>query len=252
MPHSPPKFDPGRAWSDAMALLKGQSEILLTVAGFFILLPALLLDALRPFEPSRAEGAWMRDMAAWTEANFVWILLVALLAALGRLTILILLMEPGRPTVGQALAAGARLLIPFAVMDLLIGFMLLGGFMLFVLPGFYVFGRTFLAEAAFVARRARGPVAGLAAGIEASRGNGWRLFFIIAVIYAAGTILTAAVGSVAGVIGALAGGASLDRFLSAFIEALGGAGISLLLALVAIAGWRQLAEQRDVWSGAPG
>lgn len=243
------KFDAGRAWSDAMAMLKGQREILLTVAGFFILLPSLLLESLRPFAGSGSSETWMRELAAWTEANFVWILLVALLAALGRLTILILLLWPDRPTVGEALGAAARMLIPFAAMDLLIGFMLLGGFMLFILPGFYIFGRTFLAEAAFVARRARGPIAGLTAGFEASRGNGWRLFAAIAIIYIGGTILTAAVSSVVGVLAALTGGSDLDRVLSALVESAGGAGISLVLLLVAISAWRQLAEQRDVRSG---
>lgn len=246
MQENPPKFDAGRAWNEAVAMLSGQREILLTVAGFFIMLPALLLDVLHPFEAGGSGEAWTRQLLAWTEANFLWILLAALFAAMGRLAILILLLGPGRPTVGEALGAAARLLLPFVAMDILIGFMLMGGFMLFVLPAFYIFGRTFLAEAAFVARRARGPVAGLAAGFEASRGNGWRLFAVIAIVYIGGTILTAAVGSVVGVLAALAGGSDLDRVLTAFVDAAGGTGISLLLLLVSIAGWRQLTEERDV------
>lgn len=223
-----------------MALLNGQREILLTLAGFFMLLPPLLLNTLNPFVPSGVAGTWLREVSAWTESNFVWILLVALLAGLGRLTILILLLGPGRPTVGEALAAGARLLPLFAIMDLLIGFMWLSGVLLLIVPWLYLVGRTFLAESAFVARRAHGAVAGIAAGFEASRGNGWRLFLLVALIYVGGTIVTAAVGSVVGIIGALAGGAGLDRFLSAFVDATCGAGISLLLVLLAVASWRQL------------
>ena len=242
-------FDAGRAWSDAMALLKGQREILLTLTGFFIMLPALLLNALRPFVPSGRGETWMAEIAAWTEANFVWIALVAVLAALGRLAMLILLLDPGRPTVGEALAAGAKLLAMFVIMDVLIGLMLLGGSFLLVVPAFYIFGRTFLAEAGFVARRARDPVAGLRAGFEASRGNGWRIFLMAAIIYVAGVILTAAIGSVVGVLGALAGGTGLDRFLTAFVDAVCGSGVSLLLVLVGVAAWRQLGEQGNLRRG---
>jgi hypothetical protein len=243
------KLDAGRAWTDAVALLKGQREILLAIAGFFILLPSLLLNTLRPFAPSGTGETVIRELMAWTNANFHWIILVAVLGALGRLAILILLLQPGRPTVGEALIAAARLLILFVVMDLLIGFMLLGGLFLFVLPAFYVFGRTFLAETAFVARQARGPTAGIRDGFEASRGNGWRIFGVAAIIYLAGVILTAAIGSVVGVLGALLGGAGLDRFLGGLVDALFGAGVSLIMVLIGVAIWRQLADQRNVRSG---
>ena len=103
-----------------------------------------------------------------------------------------------------------------------------------------------LAEAAFVAERARSPIAAIAAGFEASRGNGWRIFIMVAIIYVAGTILTAAVGSVVGVVGALFGGVGLDRFLGALVEAGFGAAMSLVLLLVSVASWRQLAQNGHV------
>ena len=235
-----------------MGLLAGQREIVLTVAGFFLLLPALLLGTLRPFTASGARDTLLQEWLAWSNANFHWIIIVALLAALGRLAILILLIEPGRPTVGGAVAAATRLLIVFAVMDLLIGLMWLGGFLLFVLPLFYVIGRTFLAEPAFVAERSRGPMAGIVRGIEASRGNGWRIFAVAAIIYVAGMILRAAIGSVVGVIAALAGGTGIDRFLIGLVDATIGAGVSLILLLVSVSIWRQLGDKRDVRSGVAG
>lgn len=246
------KLDAGQAWTDAMTLLKGQTEILLTLAATFIMLPALLLNMFRPFVPTGARETLIQELMAWTNANFLWIVLVAVLAALGRLAMLILLLGPERPTVGEALGAAARLLLIFVVMDLLIGLMLLGGAFLFLIPALYVFGRTFLAEAGFVAARARSPLAGLTAGFEASRGNGWRILAVAAIIYVAGTILTAAVGSVIGVLGALTGAAGVDRFLNGFVDAGFGAAVSLVLMLVSVAMWRQLADQRDVGRSALG
>lgn len=245
-------IDAGRAWTEAMALLNSQREILLTLAGFFIMLPALLLNTLRPFAPSGTSEAWTQELLAWTNVNFTWVVLVAAFAGMGRLAILILLLFPGRPTVGEALAAALPLLLVFLVMDLLIGFMLLGGAFLFVLPALYIFGRTFLAETAFVATRARGPIAGIAASFEATRGNGWRIVLVAGIIYVAGLILSAALGSVLGVVGALIGGPPLASFLSAFTEAACGAGVSLILLLISVAIWRQSAQDRDVRSGAFG
>lgn len=249
MQRTPVKLDAGRAWGDAMAMLKAAPDVLLTIAGFFLMLPMLLLDMTRPLVLSGARGTAFQEMMAWTEANIVWILAVAVVGALGRLVIFIMLLEPSRPTAGEALSAAARLLPLFVATDLLIGLLWMGGAMLFLLPWLYLIGRTFLAEPAFVADRARSPIAAIAAGFEASRGNGWRIFSMVAIIYVAGTILTAAVDSVVGVVGALAGATGLDRFLSAFVQAGFGAALSLALLLVGVASWRQLAQNRDVRSG---
>lgn len=241
MRHKFSNLDGGRAWTEATALFKAQPDLILTIGGFFVMLPALLLDMLRPFQPSGARETWMQELLAWMNVNFHWVVITAVLAALGRLIILILLLSPERPTVGQAIGAGARLLLPFVVMDLIIGFLLLGGFFVFILPMLYIFGRTFMAEVAFVALRAHGPTAPLKASVEASRGNGWRIFVVAAIVYVAGMILTAAVSSVLGVIGALAGGNSLSLFLTALAQASLGAGVSIVLLLMSISFWQQAA-----------
>ena len=191
MQPNPVKLDAARAWSDAMTMLKAAPDVLLTVAGFFIMLPMLLLDMFRPMTLSGARGTALQEMLAWTEANILWIVLAAVIGALGRLAILVMLLEPSRPTAGESLAAAARLLVLFVATDLVIGLLWMGGAMLFVLPWLYLIGRTFLAEATFVAERARSPIAAIAAGFEASRGNGWRIFIMVAIIYVAQTVSVA-------------------------------------------------------------
>ena len=247
-----PKIDGGQAWADAMHLLKGQREILLTVTGFFLLLPSLLLYALRPFTPSGEQATLLQQYVQWATVNLHWIMLTGVLAGLGRLAILILLLGPERPSVGEALAAGARLLILFLAMVLLVRLMLFGASLLFVVPALYVFGRVFLAEAAFVAERAHNPAAGIARSFEATRGNGWRIFFVALLVYLGVLILRASVGYVVGVLAALSGLQGLDRFASAFVDATADAGLGLILTLIAVGIWRRLAEQRDVRSGAFG
>ena len=246
------KIDGGQAWADAMHLLNGQREIVLTVAGFFLLLPSLLLYALRPFTPTADQATLLQQYVQWGMVNLHWVLLTGVLAALGRLAMLILLLGPGRPSVGEALAAGLRLLILFLVMVVLVRLLLFGASMLLVVPGLYVFGRVFLAEAAFVAERAHNPAAGIARSFEVTRGNGWRIFFVAFLVYLGVVILRAAVGYVVGVLAALSGLQGLDRFVTAFVDATADAGLGLFLTLIAVGMWRRLADQRHVRGGAFG
>jgi hypothetical protein len=246
MQDKPAKFDGSQAWTHAMALLKGQREVLLTVGGFFLMLPSLFLYALRPFRPSGEQASLVQEYANWATANLHWIALTGVLAALGRLGILILLLGPGRPSVGEALSAAARLLILFVAMTILIRLMLFGGSLLLIVPALYVYGRIFLAEPAFVADRARNPLAGITRSFELTRGNGWRIFFVALIVYVAAMIFRLALGSVVGVLGVLAGGSGLAPAMNALVDASVEAAVTLVLLLMSVAGYRQLADDRDV------
>lgn len=247
------KFDGSQAWTDAMALLKGQREIVLTVAGFFMLLPSLFLYALRPFVPKGdTQATLLQEYVAWVATNLHWIALVGLFAALGRLTILILLLGPGRPSVGEALSAAARLLILFVAMTILIRLMLFAGSLLLILPALYLYGRLFLAEPSFVVDRAQNPVTGISRSFDLTRGNGWRIFLVAFIVYLGAMIFRLAVGSVVGVLGALAGGGGLAAFLNAFVDASVEAGVALILLLMSVAAHRQLANDRHVQRSALG
>jgi hypothetical protein len=253
MQDKPAKFDGSQVWTEAMELLKGQREIVLTVAGFFMLLPSLCLYALRPFAPKGdTQATLVQEYVAWVAANLPWIALVGLFAALGRLAILILLLGPGRPSVGEALSAAVRLLILFVAMTILIRLMLFAGSLLFIVPALYLYGRTFVAEPAFVSDRARNPVAGIGRSFALTRGNGWRIFFVAFLIYLGGMIFRLAVGSVVGVVGALAGGNGLAVFLNAFVDASVEAGVALILLLMSVAAHRQLAQDGHVRRSALG
>ena len=240
------RVDGGEAWAAAMAQLRGQPDILLTLAGALMLLPSLLLNTLFPFVPD-PEAGWQAQAEAfqgWISDHWFAMLLASLAAALGRLAILILLLGPGRPTVGEALAAGLRLLPVFFLAGLLVNLLTLGGLLLFLLPGLYLIGRTLLTETVLVAERLTNPLAPVRRALAVSRGNGWRIFMVTAIIYVAGWVLSAAINAVLGVILILVGGTGLDVFLPALIGGLFQAGVSLMLLLVSIAFYRQLPDDR--------
>lgn len=237
------KLDTGQAWTEALALLKAQREILLTLAGVFFLLPSLLVSTFAPIElPPESTGPQvLAAYQAWTAANWPWLLLNGLAAALGRLAILVLLLAPERPTVGQALAVGAAMLIVAFLLNVLISLIVGAGMLLLIVPGLYLIGRTFLAEAALVGERLRGPIAPLGRSFAISRGNGWRIFFALAVIFLGVQLVGLVAGWIVAIAARLAGGVGAMSVATNIVSALSNTALSLLLLLMTVAIWRQLA-----------
>ncbi|NNM78102.1 hypothetical protein HJG53_14460 [Sphingomonas sp. ID1715] len=247
------RLDGGQAWTDAMALLKGQREILLTVAGFFLLLPMLILLMLRwPVLDAESSAGAVAGWNRWTEHNSLWLLLVAVCGSFGRLAILILILDRSRPSVREALGGAAQLFLWFYLAGMLAGLAQYGGLLLFVIPGLYLVGRLFVVEPALVAERLTNPLRVLARSFEITRGNGWRIFAVTAIVVVGGTIFLLAVSTVVGVFAALMNVNGLELFLSAFICAAVFSGIYLVLLLLSVAAYWQLADQGHVRSGAFG
>lgn len=236
------KFDASVAWSDAMAMLRGQREILLALTGFFILLPLLMLTTLRPFDATgQTLAAVLTEYEAWANDNVGWLLLVLVLAALGRLAMLILLIAPERPTVATALRASLLLLPILLIADLLAFLPFMLGMILFVLPGLYIASRLLLIEVALVSERLRNPFAPLGASWRATQGNGWRIAVMLFILFIAAQLLQMVVGLTLGIVLNLLGGQETGGFALLLVSATANAGLQLVLLLVAVAGWRQLA-----------
>lgn len=239
------KFDASTAWTDAMAMLRGQREILLTLTGFFILLPLLMVTTLRPFDATAQTFEQIFEQyQAWANDNLGWLLLVLVLAAIGRLTMLILLLAPERPTVAEALRASVTLLPLLLITDFLSFVPFALGMTLFVIPGLYIAGRLLMVEVALVAQRLRNPVAPLAASWRTSRGNGWRIALMLLILFIAAQLLQTAIGLTLGVVLTLIGGQETGNFALLLVSATANAALQLVILLVAVAGWRQLAVSR--------
>lgn len=239
------KFDASTAWTDAMAMLRGQREILLTLTGFFILLPLLMVTTLRPFDATAQTFEQIFEQyQAWANDNLAWLLLVLVLAAIGRLTMLILLLAPERPTVAEALRASVTLLPLLLITDFLSFVPFALGMTLFVIPGLYIAGRLLMVEVALVAQRLRNPIAPLAASWRTSRGNGWRIALMLLILFIAAQLLQTAIGLTLGVVLTLIGGQETGNFALLLVSATANAALQLVILLVAVAGWRQLAVSR--------
>ena len=236
------KMSYGRIWDDMVAMFRGHSELLLAVAGVFLFLPSLLSHLLIP-EPMISERgvAALEQFVAHYRANFRTIFLLSLPTALGQAAILALLLDAARPTVAMALRKGLMLLPGFVLLNILVNFTVAFGLLLFILPGLYLIGRTYAAAAALVAENQPNPLRAYGRGIAITRGNGWRVLGMLAIMVVIGIILSAALTSVVGVVFALLASPEASEVATAIAAAATDMLIALALTLFAAALYRALA-----------
>lgn len=114
------KFDGNRAWNDAVRTVSANREVLLVLAGVFFFLPGLIAALfLSGFQAEMAAGvaavvgapkspAALQQMMRAYAAIAPYVILLTLIQTLGYMAMLALLTDARRPTVGQAIAIGAR------------------------------------------------------------------------------------------------------------------------------------------------
>lgn len=207
------KFDMARAWDGAVALIRGNRDVILIVAGVFFFLPYLAMSL---FVPDMAGNAGMdagggktpeeamQAMMETVSGNMPLLIIVGILQAVGVLGLLSLLTDEGRPTVGEALQTGARSLLPYIGAQILqalamiaiaaVPFML-GGItgspavgLLVGLPAIaaiiYMFIKFSLVSPVIVIDRVTNPINALRRSWDLTKGNSFRLalFYVLLMV----------------------------------------------------------------------
>jgi hypothetical protein len=126
------QFDMNRTWSQAVALVRANFQLLAVIAGVFLLLPTLALYLLNPdlmqfmalsADPAKAEAA----MDAMLPRLLGYGLIVVALQLVGQMA-MVAMMGSSRPTVGESLKLGARALpsVIGAAVVFIVGFLAAG------------------------------------------------------------------------------------------------------------------------------
>jgi hypothetical protein len=187
-------------WQDILAMLKAHADIILVVAGAFMFLPTLAQAIyLAPPQMDGIDQKSMQNLALYYEANIVPLLALRLVTLLGTGTLLALLLHPSRPTVGGAIAASAQMLPSLFFVSLLQQLIMLGGFLLLIVPGLYVIARTMVSDAAVMAEDVRNPLRALARSFDLTRGLGWQVFGLVAILAVVTWITTSALVAIIGI-----------------------------------------------------
>ena len=258
------KFDMGRAWSEATAMLGANKELLAVIAGIFIFLPNLALAMLVPemmtgptqVDPENPGAA----IQAFYAENGLWFFILAIVQSVGTLALLALLNDR-RPTVGEAIRIGFVTLIPYLVAQII---MVLGLGIVLVLPVVlasslagaavavvlgllatvafvYVMVKVSLVSPEMVIGSNLNPIAALRNSWRLTKGNSLRLFAFYLLLLIGVIVIAAVIGMVSGLFVALLGQNAAGLLVGGALNGVLAAIWSVLIVCVIAAVYKQLA-----------
>ncbi len=253
------KLDLERAWNEATALLSANRDVVLIVAAVFFFLPNVISTLILPSQDAlvmqlqtMGDQPDPEDVLALFSDYFAdswWIYLVfALVQATGVLGLLALLTDRSRPTVGEALAFGAKALIPYIVAQILFGIVMVLAPILLIALGaainvglaavmafvgiilmIYIWVKFSLLSPVFAIDGIMNPIKALARSWRLTKGNSLRLFALYVLLIVAVLVLSL----VAGLVFALF--AVLGETIGLFAAAIGGGLISMAFTTIMLA-----------------
>lgn len=260
-----PAFDSAAAWKSASAMVAANREVLAALAGVFFLLPGLLGAVVLP-RPALAEGMNEQQMADALVRFYIAAgpvaMLLSLPFAIGLMTMMVVMLDRTRPTVGAAIMQSVRLFPSYlaayllstlamtgALMAVLLVLALLLPAVLAVLFTFaamvWPMARLLLLLPEIAVRRERNPLTAIRASLSATRGRVLAIVLFFGPAIALFIVVNSLILMVAGVV--------LDRVLpveprelvsDGAAALLMAAGYTYLAAMIA-ATWRQLAADPD-------
>ncbi|MFM2301218.1 MAG: hypothetical protein RLZZ84_954 [Pseudomonadota bacterium] len=202
------RFDSNEAWKEATTAVAANRDMLLAITGVFILLPAFAAMVFMP-EPAAAPKGTAEDVLAaygtYFEQVWPYLLGTMVLHLIGTLAMIVLITDPRRPTVSEAIrtgliragtAGGAMVILLFAlsfVAALPLNLAALTGSANLSMAGmaaglallFYGLARSLPVMPVVVVERIANPFAALRRAIVLSRRNGARLMGFYALIFLA-------------------------------------------------------------------
>ena len=270
-------FDSNRAWQDAMAATKACRTLLLPIAGVFFLIPSVASSfMLSDIQAQIFANLDNRDVLNGIfEAEMGKILGISLLSMIagfvGYLSVLVLLTDRSRPTVGEAIMRGVRCLPTmlaatiigyFALMLGVIVISLIGGVLSAVLGGAAVALIIIATLALFLAAVVRfsmtlpvvvvesvfNPIAALQRSWRLTRGNAFKLLGFYALLFIAYVVITVLLMVVIGAASGLVSGGEAGEVTLMFTSVLAGAigaVVGVIASAVLAAVHAQLAGTQD-------
>lgn len=233
-------------WQDITSLLRAHGDMILILAGVFFLLPPLAQALYFP-QPNiaRFDMAAMQSLLSYFEDNFAAVFAMRLMSLLGTGALLALLISTDRPTVGEAIKRGGKLLPSLFLVDVLVQILSGLGLIALVVPGLYLLARTSLSQAAMMAEAISNPLRAIGRSFALTDKMGWRVFGFIAIVMVVTWIVTSAGVTVLGVIGQVALPDSATQLTRAILAALSTAIFTLAFLLVSAGLYRQLSARNS-------
>lgn len=273
------QLDLGTAWNEATRMLKGNSQLLVAVAGVFLVLPSLILSVFTAEDTANfmaememmGQGggpeAMLGALSQFYGTMGFGLFFVALAQMLGTLAILIIFLDANRPTVGESISQAGKLFIPNLLAQLIIvlvavviGFAVamviallvsvagetlgitiavLLGIVL-VVAAIWISFRLILTSPVIAAEKETNPITALKRSFGLTKGNSLRIFGLVLLVAIIAGILYAIIGGIMGVIFTAILPTTGALVASGAVEAVLSGVLSVLLLAVYAAIYRQL------------
>lgn len=245
--------------ADAWRLWRVDWEALTGIAGPFLFLPLLAIhlliapDSMTP--PTLPQGAspfgsideataarFAADFGHWFITAGLAMLAVNVVAYFAGLAIAVFYAGgPGKDVRNSLVVALARLPV-YLVAMVLVAFPIALGYLLFILPAFYVLGRTALIAPAIASARGVGPIDALARSFTLTRGHALTMMSLMLLVVLAGFVLQYPLLALDDWMLANAPNPIARAIVDALV-ALAGATSGLAMILVQIAAYRRLSSR---------
>ncbi|WP_336985750.1 glycerophosphoryl diester phosphodiesterase membrane domain-containing protein [Altererythrobacter aquiaggeris] len=273
-------FDMGRTWQEAVSLVKANFQLLALLAGVFMIIPGVIFMSTTPgLSELMVPGTDPEQMAAMFEGmagTFIGVGLIAFLAQSVGYMAMIALMGRHRPTVGEAIGAGVKSLLPliaaflvfvivYLVVSLLV-MLVLGGtlaalgaagggvtggvgffaiivvFAIFFLIVF-VMTRLSLTMPIIVLENTMNPFTALSESWKRTRANKWAIFGFYMLIVIAYLVLSMVIMMLVGAIFAVMPAGSTATFGLALANSIIGAIVAMLFSGILVSMHRQVSGE---------
>lgn len=236
------KIDLNRVWDDARAMGAANKDLLAAIAGMFVLLPSvvgnMLIKAPTAATKDMPQAEAYQRLVQFYSDNWAVFVVLGLAVSFAVLTMLVLLLRPERLTVGESLKAAIVLLPGYFVASMLQGLGLGLGILLFILPGLYIFARLSLIAPVAAAEQCANPFEQLRRSFVLTRGNGWRVFMMLVILYVTAEIIQIVATTLTGLAGELLLPKDIANLLNSIVAGLVAAGLAAFLALLTAAIYR--------------
>lgn len=222
-----------QCWNGAMSLLVANKEAILAIAGVFIFLPTLLFAqfVVPPVFSGEEDGnAMLAIYSAYFSENSFSIMASNLVISFGSLAIYLALAPSRNSTVAEDLVAALKLFLIYLLANLAIAFIVLPGFLLFIIPGLYLTARFILVPVVIVDQWERNPIGAIKKSWSLTSKNGFSILLFILIIAVIGMITVGVLEAVTGVITGLATGGAGWPFIENLVAALTGTAFQLVIA----------------------
>ena len=271
------RFDGNQAWSEAVRAISANREVLLVMAGVFFFLPGLVAAfflsglqaqsqaSLAAMMAAPKNPAAMQQMMHVYGAIAPYVVALLLIQSLGYMAMLALLTDRRRPTVGEAMAIGARCLpalvgtillffVGYVLASLPLGLLLMGcilvlgpglgaaiGVTVIILVVMMVVTRLSLTLPVIVIEGQHNPVTALVRSWRITQGTSLRLLAFYALLGIAYLVITIALGALLNLVAVAAGPGEPFVAIAGVVSGVIGAITSIVLTGILAAVHRQLA-----------